>query len=51
MAGESVLARRRVGGGGKGKEWGEVELLDGWHPAEVVKVKNAGKKTALYSVR
>ena len=51
VEGESVLARRRVRGGGKGDDWGQADLLDGWHPAVVLKVRNAGKKTALYSVR
>lgn len=51
VAGESLLARRRVRGGGKGDDWGQAELLDGWHAAEVLKVRNAGKETALYSIR
>lgn len=47
--GESVLAKRRRPGGGQG--WEGVELMDGWHPGEVVKVKKAGTGAALYNVR
>eukprot|EP00903_Cladosiphon_okamuranus_P015157 g14015.t1 len=50
VAGEQLLARRRaVLEGDEG--WGQAELLDGWHPAEVVKIRNAGTKAALYTVR
>ena len=52
VPGDSVLARRRARRGGSGGEtWGEAELLDGWHPAEVVKVRKAGTDRALYNVR
>lgn len=50
VAGEMVLARRRaVLKGSEG--WSKAELLDGWHSAEVVKVRNAGTAAALYSIR
>lgn len=50
VAGESVLARRRFVV--KDTEaWGKAKLLDGWHAAEVSKVRNAGTAAALYSVR
>lgn len=50
VVGEEILAKRRVVLKG-GDNWGQAKLLDGWHPAEVVKVRKAGKPTALYSVR
>ncbi|CAM9184875.1 unnamed protein product [Hapterophycus canaliculatus] len=50
IASESVLARRRVVL--KSPEtWENAKLLEGWHPAEVSKVRNAGTAAALYSVR
>lgn len=48
--GESVLARRRLVPKG-GESWDKAKMLDGWHPAEVVKVRKAGTPDALYSVR
>ena len=52
VPGDSVLARRRARRGESGGEtWGEAELLDGWYPAEVVKVRKAGTDRALYNVR
>lgn len=52
VSGDAVLARRRARRGGKDKKtWGEVELVDGWHPAKVVKVRHAGTERALYNVR
>ena len=50
VAGERLLAKRRVVLKGD-ESWGQAELLGGWHPAEVVKVRNAGTKAALYTVR
>lgn len=50
VAGERLLAKRRVVLKGEGS-WGQADLLCGWHPAEVVKVRNAGTKAALYTVR
>lgn len=50
VAGERLLAKRRVVLKGE-KSWGQAEMLDGWHPAEVVKVRSAGTKAALYTVR
>lgn len=50
VPGESMLARRRVSA--KDVEpWGKADLLEGWHPAEVSKVRNAGTSAALFSVR
>lgn len=52
VPGDNVLARRRVRGGDKSKKkWGEAKLIDGWHPAKVVKVRHAGTDRALYNVR
>ena len=53
LPGDSVLARRSAQtGSGRGEGWGEVDLLDGWHEAEVVKVRNAGKAEGpLYNLR
>lgn len=48
--GERLLAKRRVALKGD-ESWGSAELVDGWHSAEVVKVRNAGMKAALYTVR
>lgn len=48
--GELLLAKRRVVLKGE-ESWEKAELLDGWHPAQVVKVRNAGTKAALYTVR
>lgn len=50
VAGEHLLAKRRVVLKGP-RSWAEAQLLDGWHPAEVVKVRNAGTTAALYTVR
>lgn len=52
VSGDDVFARRRARREGKDKKtWGEAPLIDGWHPAKVVKVRHAGTERALYNVR
>lgn len=51
VPGEEILARRPSVQGRPVESWGGVELLDGWHRAEVVKVRHAGSPGALYNVR
>lgn len=50
VPGDAVLARR-VAKGVEGDGWGEARLLEGWHRAEVIKVRHRGTAEALHNVR